>query len=370
MPVKTQSKPSGCASLPAGGERARCRAKQRARQARELQVRWLTRLAFGPTPQQDQLIQLWLGIFPVHWRQLPTAGLLWRQIATIRSRLDSGYGDLLHTMVLDPALQISLNGSANRRGNPNENLARELLELFSLGEGHCSETDVKEAARALTGYRQRKGRMQLVPKRHDHGPKTILGRRELFNATSLVALLCSHPATAITTRLWPRLVGAPANAARIEAIARDWRRHGLSLPWLVTSLSQTPEARAARREGSQLQDPIPMLARSLRLLGSRHPDAFNIAMVHLRRMGQAPFEPPSVKGWPVNEEWLRLRWLLARRRGLAALLADEEVWESRRPPERLEPDLTPIPPLTLSLPATASRANLARLFADPVWQLR
>jgi hypothetical protein len=86
-------------------------------------------------------------------------------------------------------------------------------------------------------------------------------------------------------------------------------------------------------------------------------------------MGQAPFEPPSVKGWPVNTQWIHLRWLQARRRCLQALLADEEIWASAQLPAELTAKLTPIPPLGMSLPAAASRANLSALFADPVWQL-
>jgi hypothetical protein len=86
-------------------------------------------------------------------------------------------------------------------------------------------------------------------------------------------------------------------------------------------------------------------------------------------MGQPVLEPPSVKGWPVNEEWINLRWLQARRRGLAALLADEEVWASAALPLQLLPTLTPIPTLGLDLPAPADRSSLAQLFADPVWQL-
>jgi hypothetical protein len=86
-------------------------------------------------------------------------------------------------------------------------------------------------------------------------------------------------------------------------------------------------------------------------------------------MGQAPFEPPNVKGWPVNEQWLNLRWLQARRRGLQQLLTDEEVWASAALPAELSVGLTPIPPLGLQLPVAATRENLAALWADPVWQL-
>ncbi len=124
-------------------------------------------------------MQLWLGVFPVNWRTSCRTWLMERQIATISRHLDGSYGELLTAMVLDPALQISLNGPANHRRNPNENLARELLELFSLGEGNYSEADVREAARALSGYRldaRIESQLVLDPRRHDFGSKTILGR--------------------------------------------------------------------------------------------------------------------------------------------------------------------------------------------------
>lgn len=338
--------------------------------ARGLQERWLRRLAFGPERGQARLVQLWSGIFPVSWRQLRNPALLEQQLATIEARLSGDYAQLLSAMLLDPALQISLNGPSNHRARPNENLARELLELFSLGEGNFREADVREAARALTGYQlDDGGRMVLNPRRHDAGLKTILGRTAPFDAPGLAAWLASQPATArhICGRLWRALVGPLPPPARLNALADDWRRQRLSLPWLMQTLNDTPEARAAR--GQRLEEPILMMGRSLALLGSRHPDAVRIARSQLARMGQPVLEPPSVKGWPVNEEWINLRWLQARRSGLAALLADEEVWASAALPPRLLPSLTPMPPLGLELPAPGDRIHLAQLFADPVWQL-
>jgi uncharacterized protein (DUF1800 family) len=337
-----------------------------------LQRRWLSQLAWGPATAENAQIQLWLGVFPVHWRQLPEPALLEGQIATIRSHLAGSFTELLGAMVLDPALQVSLNGPANRRRNPNENLARELLELFSLGEGRFQEVDVREAARALSGYRLTADhQLVLDARRHDSGLKTILGRTAAFDATSLAAWLCEQPSTArqISTRLWTQLVGMPPSPQRLDALAAGWRQQQLSLPWLMAAIAQSPEAIQSRQQGLRLADPLEVMARSLRLLGSRHPDALAIGLRGLRSMGQAPFEPPSVKGWPVNQQWLHLRWLQARRRTLQALLADEEVWASRRLPPELPATLTPVAPLTVSLPATPTRAILGRLFADPVWQL-
>ena len=174
MPTTT----SNCLRQPKGKARNRCRASA----ARVLQEEWLERLAFGPSREADRLVQIWLGVFPVRWNQLPPDGsrMLASQIQAIRDHLDGTYGDLLGAMLTNPAVQISLNGPANRRQNPNENLARELLELFSLGEGNYREADVIAVARVLTGYRlNRERELVVVPRRHHQGAVTILGRTPL-----------------------------------------------------------------------------------------------------------------------------------------------------------------------------------------------
>jgi uncharacterized protein (DUF1800 family) len=322
--------------------------------------------------EEARQIQGWLGIFPVNWRQLPHVLLLRQQIERLQACLSADFPTLLQAMVLNPALQISLNGPANQRLRPNENLARELLELFSLGEGNYSESDVREAARALSGYRlTAEQALVLDPRRHDDGIKTILGRSATFDALTLTSWLAQQPQTAqhIITRLWRGHIGAIPPPQRIHELAQAWTQQNLSLPWLMHTLSALPEALTSRSQGLRLADPLELMARSLRLLGSQHPEALAISLRGLSAMGQAPFEPPSVKGWPVNEGWLNLRWLNVRRRTLQQLLANDEVWDSRQLPPELSADLTSVPPLTLFLPAPATRETLAMLFADPVWQL-
>ena len=357
-----------CRDLPRK-QRGRCKRSE----AKALQLAWLNELTWGSVREHSWQVQLWLGIFPVHWRQLPDPRLLQRQLNTIRAQLNGSYEDLLMAMVHDPALQISLNGPANHRRNPNENFARELLELFSLGVGAYSEADVRSAARALTGFRLTSDlRLELVSRRHDSGPKTLLGRTEPFDAVSLVLWLVEQPATAehLVARVWRRLIGSPPLPDRQKTLAASWKQHGLSLPWLMEAVQQSPEADRSRRKGQQLADPLEVVIRSLRLLGSRHPEALELSLRGLKAMGQAPFEPPNVGGWPVNEQWLNLRGLNARKRTLLHLVRHEEIWETRSLPKELDSSLTARSPLTLTLPASASREHVALLFADPVWQLR
>lgn len=367
-PMLTQA--PDCARLPRE-QRGACRREQ----AHALQRRWLATLCWGSSGisrRSAEQIQRWLGVFPVHWQQLGEPLLLEQQLRSLHTGLGGSFRELLTAMVLDPALQLSLNGPANHRRRPNENLARELLELFSLGEGHYTELDVVEAARALSGYRLTADhRLELDPRRHDDGSKTILGRSDRFDGASLAGWLAEQPATAlhIVRRLWRASIGTHPPSERLQAFAAAWRDQQLSLPWLMQSLILAPEAQASRREGLRLADPLELISRSLRLLGSQHPEALAISLRGLRAMGQAPFEPPSVKGWPLNEQWIKLRWLQARRSTLQQLLANEEVWASRRLPPELSTALTARPPLTITLPAAATRENLALLFTDPVWQL-
>ncbi|QEY32432.1 DUF1800 family protein [Synechococcus sp. RSCCF101] len=358
-----------CRQQPQGAARQRCRRTK----AAALQEHWLARLTLAAPAELGrlELVQLWLGVFAVSWRQLPEPAHLQAQVSAIERHLDGHYVDLLTAMVLNPAVQVSLNGPANQRRRPNENLARELLELFSLGQGSFSEADVRDAARALTGFVvDRRNALVFRPRRHDPRAKTILGRRERFGARSLVRWLCDQPATArtIAGRVWRQVLGGPPPAGALQELASAWQATGLSLPWLMRTLQARPEAALARRHGLKLLDPIPVVIRSLRLLRPAHREVYPLMVRQLRLMGQAPFEPPSVEGWPENGDWLEVRALQARRRGLAALLAHEEIWESSAPPPVLQPELTPIPPLGLRLPVRTSRETLAQLFSDPVWQ--
>ena len=357
-----------CKTLPRA-ERRQCRREQ----SRTLQKSWLKELAqAGPQAKQAWQTQLWLSIFPINWKQIGSPALLNQTIETIRLNTEGNYGNMLEAMLHDAALLISLNGPANHRKNPNENLARETLELFSLGEGNYSENDVRETARALTGYQLNSDQNVILnQRRHDQTPKKILGRKHNFEAKSLAYWLAEQPETSrfIAKRIWHTCIGTTPEHSQLESLSRSWRKNNLSLPWLMNRISNSQAALQSKESGLRLIDPIELIARTLQLLGTDHPDAIAISIKGLRAMGQAPFEPPSVKGWPINEEWLNLRWLQARRRTLQQLLADEEIWSSHHLPSELNADLTSIPPLTLSLPITTNRERVSDLFSDPAWQV-
>ena len=137
---------------------------------------WVYRMLFGPDPLTERLTLMWHDHFATSNLKVSDLALMRRQNETLRSLGRGPFGRLLHAMLRDPALLIWLDAPENTRRHPNENFARELMELFTLGIGHYSEDDVKQAARALTGWKLAGEGAQFVPARHDPGAKTILGR--------------------------------------------------------------------------------------------------------------------------------------------------------------------------------------------------
>ena len=161
-----------------------------------LKAWWMYRILFGPDPLVERLTLMWHDHFATSNLKVDDLGLMRRQNETLRSHARGPFGDMLGAMVHDPALLVWLDAPSNRKGRPNENLARELLELFALGVGRYTEADVKESARALTGWDVEDGASVFIAARHDDEVKSVLGATGPFDADGLVALLLEQPATA------------------------------------------------------------------------------------------------------------------------------------------------------------------------------
>src|SRR5688572_24936960 len=170
-----------------------------------LKAWWLYRCLFTPHALQERLTLMWHNHFATSNLKVEDLRLMQRQNLTLRKFALGPFGDLLRAMTRDPALLTWLDAPSNRKGHPNENLARELMELFTLGIGHYTEDDVKAAARALTGWTVRQGEFINQIAAHDDGEKEILGRTGKWSGDDLVEILLAQPATA--KRLAWRLTG-------------------------------------------------------------------------------------------------------------------------------------------------------------------
>jgi len=301
-----------------------------------LKAWWLYRCLFSPHPLQERLTLMWHNHFATSNLKVDDLRLMKRQNDLFRQHAFSKFGELLTAAIREPALLKFLDASANRKEHPNENLARELMELFTLGIGHYTEDDVKQAARALTGWTVRQGEFVDQPAAHDDGEKNILGRTGNWNGSDLLKILVEQPATArrLAWRLCSEFCGERvADDTAIDALATGLREHDLDIRWGVETILRSELFFSTANIASRVCDPVSFLAGPLRALECwRDPPSTIVLAEWLRRMEQDLFYPPNVGGWPGGRAWLSTRAILARTNCMAALSAGE-LSSPPRPPD-------------------------------------
>lgn len=358
-----------------------------------LKAWWFYRLLFGPDPLGEKLTLLWHDHFATAASKVRDVGLMHQQNETFRRLARSRFAELLNASVREPALLLFLDAQANRQGHPNENLARELMELFTLGVGNYSEGDVKEAARALTGWSVVDGAFVEVPAQHDTESKRILGRSGRWTGADLVQQLLEHPATArrLAFKLCQLFLGQPVDPAAQQALADGLRERDLDLGWAVGVIVKSQRFFAESNLGTQVRGPVDMVVGTTRMLELFDPAPSTLALADwAARIGQDLFDPPNVGGWPGHKAWLHPRGLIARANFVTALLGGANVgraavYDPAALPQRygfgtgandlltfhhqLLFGLEPSPELRRRFAGTDARTMLATLLASPEAQL-
>jgi uncharacterized protein (DUF1800 family) len=290
-----------------------------------LKAWWLYRCVFTPHPLQERLTLMWHNHFATSNLKVDDLKLMHRQNETLRRHALGPFANLLKAMVRDPALLTWLDAPANRQGHPNENLARELMELFSLGIGHYTEDDVKESARALTGWTVRQGEFRNLPAAHDDGEKEILGRLGKWSGDDLVEILLQQPATArrLAWRLTREFFGEGlVSDAALDELAAGLRQHDLDIRWGVETILRSQRFFAPENIGSRISDPVSFLIAPLRALECWRAAPSTLVLAEwVSRMGQDLFYPPNVGGWSGGRAWLSTSTIIARTNCMAALAA-------------------------------------------------
>jgi uncharacterized protein (DUF1800 family) len=314
-PAATSLTPPSLGALPAYPNKEDKAAKKAASKARVAQERklllwWLDLMAAAQPAATERLTWFWHGHFATSSQKVRSPQLMLAQNQTFRRYALGSFADLATMMITDAALIKWLDGQKNRKGSPNENLAREFMELFTLGVGHYGEPDVAQAARALTGWTvsRQSGQTRFVPARHDDGPETILGKTQNFDARSFAQLALAQQASApfVVGRLWFRLVSAtpPSQDAMRRLVAAYGDRGDVR----ATLRAIAAEPAFTDSASALVKQPTEWLIGLLRALGVR-PSALATKTLAglaagLRGMGQIPFRPPSVGGWPAGQSWL------------------------------------------------------------------
>ena len=331
---------------------------------------WLRKLTYGADQKDNLLADIWLSIFAVNARSFINPHWIIDQINAIKFFQFANYENLLYSQLTSPSLLSYFNAFRTTENNLNENLGRELLELYTVGEGNFSEEDVKNTALVLTGLvLNKENSVRQSAKFHFRGETKILGKKQFFDLKSLVNWLVKQPSTAknIAKRFGNYLIGDNLQDKDILKVVEDFKASNLELKILYESFAKNDQYRNCHFLGSRLLDPSSLVSRTISLIGSRHPNNFRIGVKILTQMGQRFLEPPNPKGWPFGDDWLTSSTIFYRKKGLKMLLADEEIWDTRNTPDLLKSELVPFNPLNISLPAEPTRENIAALITDPSW---
>jgi uncharacterized protein (DUF1800 family) len=282
-----------------------------------LRLAWLYRMLYTRRPLQEKMVLFWHGHLT---SALPKIGggqrapeLMKRQLVLFREQGLGSWRDLLRAVSRDGAMLFYLDNRLNRKEAPNENYARELMELFALGIGNYDEHDVKEAARAFTGWTtDREGNFSINPRQHDDGPKSILGRAGALGGDDVIDAILDQPvaATYIARKLFRFFAYEDPEAALVDRLADTFRASNYAIQPLVGAILRSPEFRSEKAFHASIKSPVELTIGALRLLGADTLPRDLPAIT--RRMGQDLLNPPSVKGWDGGQSWINAATLLER----------------------------------------------------------
>jgi uncharacterized protein (DUF1800 family) len=305
------------------------------RQIREMQKWWLRRMIETPRPLEEKLTLFWHGHFATSNRTIENSYHMYLQNQLFRRHAAGNFGDLLFGLIRDPAMLAYLDNNDSRKNRPNENLAREIMELFALGIGNYSERDIKEGARALTGYTFEDDRFVFQRNNHDAGSKTILGVSGAIDGDGFVKIILSQRACAdfICRKLYhhfvaelppveaaPRLDDLPAPARNVlRSLASALLASRYEIRPVLRRLFLSEHFYSPGLMNEQVKSPVELVVGAIRSLNCPARD-LGVLNDALDLMGQSLFFPPSVKGWAGGRSWINTSTLFVRQNILAFLL--------------------------------------------------
>ena len=301
------------------------------------QLRWLFEMIHSPFPLRERLAFFWHGHFAIGVDKVRNHYALGQYLKTLRNHALSSFEQLTLETLKTPAMLRYLDNDQNKKGKPNENLGRELLELFTVGIGQYSEQDVQESARALTGWsamnkgpqKRSDARFEFVFRvnEHDDGPKTVLGQRGNFKGQDVVRITSAHPATPrfVGRKIWEAFVAPDPSPVELEALASIWEKSGGNLRQIMTALLSS-ETFFSRR-GAVIRSPLEHAIGSVRALNLPIQDQkfYQSIIPVLTSLGHMPLAPTDVSGWEGGRSWISDGALLTRMQMSAALTLGKKI---------------------------------------------
>ncbi len=309
------------------GEEKKLFQRQQVERAIELKNWWVTEMLTTPSPLTERMTLFWHSHFTSGLQKVKSGTLMYRQNVLLRRHALGNFAQMLHAVSKDPAMLVYLDSATNRRGQPNENFAREVMELFTLGEGAYTEQDIREAARSFTGWSidPETGQFMWRPFAHDGGVKTVLGRSGEFKGDDVLGILLAQPQAAVYVvgKLWKEFVSPEPDPREVKRIAAAFRESGYDIKTALRALLTADAFYSADNRGALVKSPVDLVIGTMRQFDVGYSDPLPLTLL-LRTLGQDLFSPPNVKGWPGGDAWINSTTLLARKQFLERLFRVDE----------------------------------------------
>lgn len=274
---------------------------------------WLRRMTDGPHPLQEKLTLFWHGHFVTSDKDERSATAMWKQNELLRKMAVGNFRQFVRAISRDPAMLDYLNNTQNRKAHPNENYARELMELFTLGIGNYTEDDVKQGARAFTGWAHDGDDFVFRKFDHDEGVKIFMGRRGNFDGDDIIDIILSPNIAArfVGSKLFRFFAYEELEDTLADAVGFEFREGNYELRPLVKMILRSKAFYSPQAIGSQIKSPIQLVLGVIRQMNLVMPAA-PVLLGPLNQMGQVPFAPPNVRGWPGGRMWINTSTLFVR----------------------------------------------------------
>ncbi len=329
-------------------------AVRREKTGEEIRGWWIYRMIRGPHPLREKMTLFWHNHFATSINKVQSESAMVQQNRLLRTHALGKFGPFLQAMSKDEAMLKWLDSNSNVKGQPNENYARELMELFSLGVGNYTEKDIREAARAFTGWHTNTSGFWLNSSQHDDGSKTVLGQAGKWDGADVVRIVLEQPAAArfIVRKLYQFFISETATPpdAFIEPLCEGFRKSDYDIALLVKTMLSSRHFYSDHAFRQRIKSPVEFILGAVRAVYRQYEEAddnysplqHRVLIPHLSEMGQILFAPPNVKGWPGARAWLNTSTMLERD-NFAGALALGTLWTKPSKPNTEEPP----PPIAL-----------------------
>jgi uncharacterized protein (DUF1800 family) len=290
----------------------------------DLRLWWLNRMRYTSAPLREKATLFWHGHFATSNQKVNDPYMMWAQNETLRRYALGKFPEMLKAMSRDPAMIRWLDLGDSRKNHPNENFAREVMELFSLGEGNYTEKDIQESARAFTGYRinYETAEYRFQEKDFDPSPKIFFGKTGPFTGDDIIDAIVAQPQCAryIGRKLWVFFVKENPSDETVSNVADLLLSNGYDIGATLAIIFKNTAFYSSKVVHHQIKGPVQWMMQSTKMLEIPLPDA-PVLENSLSSLGQVVFAPPNVKGWDGGRAWISASSLLYRYNLAAYLLS-------------------------------------------------